>query len=139
MSGCGAIATTTRAHALNSEDIPFADHAAWWRNREQAGRLLLIAVTEDGRSVGQIRFDRIVEPGGTPAAVVSIGLAPEFLGHGYGRRCLAEAIAYRERACGSEALLADIHRENVASTRIFEQCGFVLRGERGQFVLYRRD
>lgn len=131
--------TTTRAHSLSSDDIPFADHAAWWTNREQPGRLLLIAVTKGGRSVGQIRFDRITEEGGTPASVVSIGLAPEFLGRGYGRRCLAEAIAHRERSCGREALLADIHRENVASTRIFEQCGFVFSGEHAQFVRYRRD
>lgn len=79
--------------------------------------------------IGMVRFDALDR--GTE---VSITLAPEKRGQGLGYIVLSMAIKDHQRP-----LLAQIHRKNVASKRIFEQCHFEELGGDGDFVLYRRE
>lgn len=66
-------------------------------------------------TVGAVRYDQAEEE---RAAWVSIVVAPERRGKGYGTAMLTEPL------CGPLRCLARIHRENMASLRTFEKAGY---------------
>ena len=97
-----------------------ATHLAWFAKAiADQDRIILIA-TEDGRRLGMVRFDR-----SDGAWLVSINLAPEARGKGYGRAVLTEAMAVLRASNGPCRLSAEIKGNNAPSLRLFERCGFV--------------
>jgi L-amino acid N-acyltransferase YncA len=70
---------------------------------------------------------------------VSINVAPEQRGKGYGSRILNDAIELFHSVAGDILLLAEIKRGNEASLRIFERCGFAREADKdGWLSLTRR-
>src|SRR5215210_257430 len=69
-----------RAASYNSDLIPYEDHVRWFSSRLEDGRTkFLIAVDRHGTNIGAVRLDLR-----SNTAEISIALAPEARGQGYG-------------------------------------------------------
>lgn len=115
-----------RAVSFTTGPIPWETHLAWLRRKLADSRCALRVVTnETGVPVGQVRYD-----GEGPEAVVSISLAKEFRGRGWGAEILRRATAEYVRDGGAPLVRAFVKAGNRASERIFQDAGFVA-GPRG--------
>lgn len=96
-------------------------HASWLSTvlREESTELLI------GESFGvPIATCRFESGKLTPGAfLVSINVAPAHRGHGAGQELLASAISHFLARHDAD-LLAEIHKDNIASERIFTKVGF---------------
>lgn len=125
----------TLACSRSTAVIPREDHDRWMQFNVMQGypeHIVLMAETEHG-SVGVVRFD--AERGDTMSFKASITMAPKHRGEGLARDILAEACGYMQEY----TINAEIRRDNVASRRIFERCGFEQIGSDHGFLNYRRE
>ena len=111
-----------------------ASHMAWFaRAVRSEDRVIFIALEADMK-LGMVRFDRTGD-----AWLVSINVAPEQRGTGYGSRLLNDAIELFHSLAGDISILAEVKCGNEASLRIFERCGFVREVDKdGWLSLIRR-
>jgi len=119
----------------NSKDVDPDEHQDWFEHSlNDPNRALYMGVEED-RQIGICRFD--FDPI-EDWAEVSINLNPEERRKGLSCPLLQAAIeAYREtRVC---ALVANIKKDNIASKRLFEKCGFMFIRDDGELMMYRLD
>src|SRR5262249_29798585 len=109
-----------RAASFSSAPIPWDDHVRWFERRLDDPRCALyIASNGEGRPVGQIRFEREGDE-----AVVSISLAPEARGKGFGTELIqlgGDAIFAAWRV---DRIHAYVKSGNEASARAFAKAGF---------------
>jgi RimJ/RimL family protein N-acetyltransferase len=109
--------------------VSVTDHLAWFaRSIDNPARDYFIAHA-DGRRIGMVRFDLSGD-----AWLVSINIAPDERGKGYGERVLRQAMA----EVGSRRFVAEIKADNAASIRIFERCGFRQVGSADGFLHFER-
>lgn len=94
-----------------------ATHKAWLKRQLRKPRALTNLILVDGEPAGIVRLDSTDERG---TMVVSILVAPAEHGAGVGRLALTQAA----RLAPEARLIADVHRENTASHRLFRSCGF---------------
>jgi len=119
----------TRANSFSTAPIPYAEHLEWLRRRLGSEATKIWIFSDSGMPVGQVRFDRAGD-----LALISISVASEHRGRGFGRAMLTEAVQkMREKwgpAVRPKALALD---RNPASLALFRACGFrtVGRVERG--------
>jgi RimJ/RimL family protein N-acetyltransferase len=110
-----------RAQSFTQATIPWEDHERWFARKLADERcLLLIAEDAQGQPVGQVRFDL----GDDSSAVISIAMAPERRGQGYGAVAIARACEVLRAQHGLLTVLAYIRRDNLASQRAFSRAGF---------------
>lgn len=96
-------------------------HASWFAAILRKKNTELLIGESRGVPIATCRFecDKI-----TPDAfLVSINLDPSHRGHGMGRLLLTSAVSHFLSRHSSD-LLADIHKNNIASERIFTGAGF---------------
>ncbi len=134
----------TRAASFTSAPIPWDTHRAWFAaSLANPERHLLIAEDPEVRATtpaadaacaflrldladAQDRGDAVAPD--TPAAVISINVAPAARGQGVGRRALAAASATAQRL-GFRAVIAWIRPRNQASVRAFTAVGYAPAGQ----------
>jgi UDP-2,4-diacetamido-2,4,6-trideoxy-beta-L-altropyranose hydrolase len=131
-----------RALSLSPDPIPWETHQAWFAARvHSTACLFYIAADQHGSLIGQIRYDITGDE-----AVVSVSIAKEARGHGYGAALIIR---------GSERCFADkpvqtirayVKPNNVASVKAFIYASYSdgdvvdIRGQSvRQFVLSRDD
>ena len=116
----------SKSGALVSRD----EHARWFEAvlRDKVKEILVSEA--NGIPIATCRF----ESGNlTPDAfLVSINVAPKLRGYGIGEQLLTSAISHFFSRHSSD-LLADIHKDNIASERIFTRAGFRWVGSDGDF------
>lgn len=115
-----------RRVSRSKEFPPFADHAAWVRDKLLDPSCWLEIVEYRGRPAGIIRLD--LEPasaGEGDAYEVSILVAPEYQGIGIGKAALNLA---RNLVPGAD-LVAFVLAGNHASFKLFETAGYVRHGD----------
>ncbi|RVU36773.1 N-acetyltransferase [Hwanghaeella grinnelliae] len=118
----------TRAQSKNPEKIDEASHLAWFRGKLASPDSLILIAEIDGTKIGSVRFDCAGEQ-----AFVSIALAPDWRGKGLGGTVLIRGIdRFRDYGWRGQ-VLADVHVDNAASQRIFEQAGFRKQSSKGGF------
>ncbi|WFU75681.1 UDP-2,4-diacetamido-2,4,6-trideoxy-beta-L-altropyranose hydrolase [Bradyrhizobium sp. CB2312] len=122
-----------RTMSGDSRPLPWDTHTKWFNNRIVDANTLIFILQVDGRPCGNVRFH--IELTGT--AVVSIAMARNVRGRGYGGTALALACqeAFGQGFC--ERVEARVKRENLASQRIFLKAGFMLTGQEAEFLVYR--
>jgi UDP-2,4-diacetamido-2,4,6-trideoxy-beta-L-altropyranose hydrolase len=112
----------TRQYAFSMAAIGRDEHAAWFAKRLANPEVVfLIAQTEHGVALGQVRFER--QEDGTWD--LSYLVAPAFRGRGVGGRLLRSAIEVLTQLHPSAVVVGLVKRENEASMRIFQALGFV--------------
>jgi UDP-2,4-diacetamido-2,4,6-trideoxy-beta-L-altropyranose hydrolase len=131
----------TRAASFSSEPIPWEQHTAWFAAKlADARALFYIALGAAGAPVGQIRYDLDRQE-----AVVSVGLAPDRRGQGYGSRIIRLASQQVFESTSVNLIHAYIKPDNVASTRAFARAGFVsdgtteIKGNSALHLVLRRE
>jgi L-amino acid N-acyltransferase YncA len=126
----------TCANSKSTATVSREDHERWMKFNVAQGypqHMVMIANSQVSGSIGVVRFD--AERSDVMKYEVSITIAPEHRGCGLGRPVLATACAHMPDV----SLSAMIRKENTASRRIFEECGFEeTDGEHG-FVTCRRE
>jgi UDP-2,4-diacetamido-2,4,6-trideoxy-beta-L-altropyranose hydrolase len=109
----------TRATAKTSEPIPWRQHQQWFSTvLEDPARTLFIA---DVGSVpaATVRFDRPADE-----ALISINVSPAMRGRGVGQAALEAACNHYLSSHLEVTLVAEVHRSNPASRKIFAAMGF---------------
>ncbi|HEX6239237.1 MAG TPA: GNAT family N-acetyltransferase [Polyangiales bacterium] len=110
-----------RAQSFSQATIPWEDHERWFtRKLADARCLLLIAEDAQGKPIGQVRFDVAEDT----SAVISVSMAPEQRGRGYGAEAIARACDALRARRGPITVLAYIRQDNLASQRAFTRAGF---------------
>jgi len=113
-----------RQMSFSSEPIPLETHMEWFR-RKLAGHDTRILILEDeqGRFLGQVRFD------GLPSTVeISLALTAAARGKGLSAVAIQQAVRFLEKHGIRPSISAYVKDHNVASRRAFECAGFRLVG-----------
>lgn len=123
----------TKAMSVNSDDVSWETHHAWYSKALiDTRRMLIVAELSPDEKVGVCRFDLIDE-----GAEVSINLNPTYRNLGLSRQVLEGAI--REfRLLHQPTLLAKIKINNVASLKLFTGCGFAINWNDGEYCYCSR-
>jgi RimJ/RimL family protein N-acetyltransferase len=125
----------TQAASRSTAPVPREDHDRWMQFNVINGypqHMVMMADTETG-SVGVVRFDSVRED--VMAFDVSITLAPQHRGKGLAFDVLHEACGYMQ----DFTIRAEVRRENTASRKLFERCGFEEIGRSSGFLNYVRE
>jgi RimJ/RimL family protein N-acetyltransferase len=110
------------ASRLRPATLSEAGHYAWFAARCADPACRLWIGRDAAGSVGTVRLDRQGDE-----AVVSISVAPERRGQGWGLRLLT-ALADEARAWDLRRLVATVRDDNPASLRLFRNAGYQRRG-----------
>jgi UDP-2,4-diacetamido-2,4,6-trideoxy-beta-L-altropyranose hydrolase len=110
-----------RAMSANEQAIPWEAHRAWFEARLASSDTVMLIGSVGDEAIGVLRFDRSGD-----AAEVSIAVAPERRGQGWGRFLLRQGCELIERKGFAQSLEARIKPENKASERLFAAAGFRL-------------
>ena len=109
-----------RAASINTAPITWDVHQAWFSARLNSPDCrFYLAINRDKTLVGQIRFDI-----GGVTAVVSVSLAKEARGHGYGVGLIRLGVEHCFADSEIEIIRAYIKPDNEASARAFMKAGF---------------
>ena len=124
----------------NNELDSFAHHAAWMESAVDSPEVLFLIPVLNSDPVGYVRFNR-EEKGlsGSAQSVwrTSICVLAAKRASGLGQRILKIACERAEEADKSPQV-ADIHRDNIASLRIFTHCGFSRLSPKANSLGYHR-
>lgn len=114
------------------EPVEWESHVKWI-NPVLAGKTNkeLFVIERGGERVGQVRFDYEGERG-----EVSISLKKEFWGEGLGSLALEIAIKQAQKNEKLTTLLAEIHKNNLGSQRLFKKFGFELKEQKDEWLDY---
>ena len=111
----------TRAASFHADPIDPAGHVRWVAARLTSPTTgFWIGESEDGRPIGQVR----VEVGDGSVGEISISVAPDARGLGFGRALLLAAVREAGRTLAVERLLARVRLDNPASLALFAGAGF---------------
>ncbi len=113
----------TRLMSRQIDKIDLETHMAWFGSTlKRVDRTLFIGMNVSHKA-GMVRFDRMDD---LEEWEVSIAVAPELRGLGYGKRLLAGAVSEFLAMEPSAKISAEVKRNNLASQKIFESLGFDL-------------
>lgn len=114
----------TRRRSFTKTTVSAAEHRAWLNKRLTSDRAAIWIFNDGEVPVGQVRVDIDRD-----VAEVSIVVAPERRGRGYGKAMLSEAVRLLRKefddGLRARALVLDDHE---ASLRTFTACGFHVVG-----------
>jgi RimJ/RimL family protein N-acetyltransferase len=125
----------TQAASRSTAPVAREDHDRWMQFNVINGypqHLVMMADTDVG-SVGVVRFDSVRED--VMAFDVSITLAPKYRGTGLALDVLREACGYMQ----DFTINAEIRKENLASRKLFERCGFEETSRSSGFLNYVKE
>ncbi|MFA5097249.1 MAG: GNAT family N-acetyltransferase [Candidatus Margulisiibacteriota bacterium] len=109
-----------RNMSLDQRPIKDTDHDKWFNNSlKNPDRDLIIAESE-GKKIGVVRVDRLNEYSGE----ISINLAPDSRGKGFGPEILRLFSRTELTAGGYKILIARIKNTNPNSVKAFEKAGY---------------
>jgi ribosomal protein S18 acetylase RimI-like enzyme len=97
--------------------------------------LFVIVEQSGGLSVGGIGFKGA--PNERREVEIGYGVCPSYQGRGVASEALVALCAFARGRV--DAVVAETDRDNVASQRVLEKCGFRLEGEDHDLLRWRRD
>lgn len=127
----------TRTNSRSTEPVPLADHDRWFERAMKSSQTVMKLIEIGGVKAGVVRFDAVDQDANSWQ--ISITIRPDFRGRGIGRVALDGCCQAMQARFGACDFVAEARTANVASRRIFEQCGFVVTGEADGFVTLRRE
>lgn len=110
-----------REYSYNSLPVTWEQHEKWFKNKiVDPSFTFFILNNLDNQSVGQVRFEYLHENN----FLISISVASEFRGKGYGTKILKQSCDYFTSEYEFVTIHAYIKVENINSKVIFEKAGF---------------
>ena len=116
----------TRRASFDAAPIALESHERWFQATLRSPERRLYIIEAVGEAAGVVRLDLEGE-----RATVSINLAPEWRGRGFGPLALERLTRVAFGTLGLDRLLASVKVDNRASLAAFEKAGFTpsVRGE----------
>jgi RimJ/RimL family protein N-acetyltransferase len=109
-----------RRQSFTKAAIAWDAHVAWLEARLASPACTILIFSDGGVPVGQVRFDVVGD-----MAEISISVAPEQRGRGYGRAMLASALERHSEQRGERVRTrASVLAANERSLRMFRASGF---------------
>jgi UDP-2,4-diacetamido-2,4,6-trideoxy-beta-L-altropyranose hydrolase len=109
-----------REASFHSELISRNDHERWFLEKLQdPNTVIYIAENGANKPIGQVRFQLEAD-----RAILSVSVAPEFRGAGWGKELITLAVRVMARSRLVRRIDAFVKPGNRASIRLFESCGF---------------
>jgi L-amino acid N-acyltransferase YncA len=120
---------TVRAAAFSLDPIPWTSHQAWLRARLDDPACRIYVAEQDGRPLGQIRFEQV---GSAPGRIeVDVSLVVGARGRGWGSALIVAGVE-RLRQEGFEGTVHALAKMvNLASIAAFDAAGFDRVSEQG--------
>jgi len=116
----------------NPKKIEWEGHVEWLKNViEGKTNKELYVIEAEGERAGQIRFDH-----GNEGAEIGISLSKYFRGKGLGSLSLEKGIGFMKGKV--KYLTAEIHKDNLASMKLFERFGFQFKEQKDNFKEYEK-
>ncbi|MCX5679375.1 MAG: GNAT family N-acetyltransferase [Candidatus Omnitrophica bacterium] len=115
-----------RDNSLSSEPVSWQDHERWFKAKVfDPKTLFYVLLAENEKPVGQIRIDLDGSEG-----IISITVAPEARGRGYGDKGLKAVVDHIFQEKRLSRLVALVKEDNVSSQKIFSNNSFIPNGKR---------
>ncbi|MBD1912364.1 MULTISPECIES: GNAT family N-acetyltransferase [unclassified Leptolyngbya] len=114
-----------RAVSFSTSPIPWENHTRWLQQKLTEPGCYLWIASHNGNSIGQVRFDTVC----SGEANISISLAPEMRGYGYGKLSLKTACYQVFQETDIHTIHAYIRVDNLVSIRAFEAANFIQSGQ----------
>ncbi|PIR12975.1 hypothetical protein COV49_03665 [Candidatus Falkowbacteria bacterium CG11_big_fil_rev_8_21_14_0_20_39_10] len=117
----------------NPREFSFAEHDPRFEKKYFSNQkhYCFILENEDARVVGYCRIDFDSD---NDNYIISIALDPEHHGKGLGTKLLSAAV---EMFPAEKEILAEIHKENIISVKLFKKVGFVYFNEDEKNYYYK--
>ena len=116
---------TIRRWAGDQSEISFEVHHSWFGRFMADNSRYGFMLEESGVAVAQIRFDPAELPG---CYRISVSVAPEITGNGYGSQIIRLACASIEMQKAACLFVAETMVDNFPSQKVFQRNGFVEAG-----------
>jgi RimJ/RimL family protein N-acetyltransferase len=124
----------TRAASFNTDPVPEDDHRQWLTACLADPDWWIWVATFDGEKVGTVRAHRVDR-----VAELSITVAPECRGHGYGAEMIRVAVQQMEASGFADRVTAEIKSWNVRSIAAFRRAGFTVAAANTEMSLALPD
>ena len=123
----------TVKNSFSMEPITYQSHEEWFKRQlgDSKSYMFIGMFCDAKEEIGVVRFDIEDEH----VCKVSINIAAEWRGQGLSSELLDACIARFSRK-NSFIFTAEIKKENIASQKCFERCGFTLYNHGAQKLLY---
>jgi UDP-2,4-diacetamido-2,4,6-trideoxy-beta-L-altropyranose hydrolase len=108
------------AHGSSHREVDWEEHQKWFAETISSNRRLMFIVLEEGKAIGQIRFERQNQQD----CVVSVYLLQEFTGLGYGLQAIRIGCAAIYQAWDVDRVVACVRFDNPAGRFVFLKSGF---------------
>ena len=123
-----------RRFAQDTSLISAEIHRSWFSTRlNNVDEEPFWVVTIENFDIGYVRFDKKSEKN----FVLSIAIAEEFRGKNFGKAALLDSVNAFHNRYPNVDINAVIHSGNLASLRIFLECGFVEQDRVGDFIDFK--
>jgi RimJ/RimL family protein N-acetyltransferase len=122
-----------RTMAFNQAQIEFNVHQRWFASKLQSKDVLLFVAEVEQVAVGQVRLERIPD---SDAALLDYSLDRCARGSGLSPLMLLRACDFAFSAGFSNAIIARVKPQNVASCRALQKAGFILSEHQPDYVEY---
>ena len=118
-------------NSFKSQEVSWEEHERWFHGFVRNRNSPLYILEADDLPVGQLRI-QVEDNIGT----LTYSVDQDFRGRGYGKYMIMRAKSISNRLSLVQ-LLATVRSSNKASRQVFEQCGFALCSEDGEFLTYQ--
>jgi len=92
----------------------------------------LFIIQQKSIPIGQIRFDYQKNN----KTEVGIAISKEFRGKGVGVKSFKKAIGLLKKQKKIKTIMAEVHKNNVSSQKLFEKLNFKLKRKNGNWLIY---
>jgi len=112
--------SSVRAVSRNTSSIEWVQHRTWFESVLNDSERFLFVAMHNEHPVGVLRFDLNKDE-----AEISLYLAPDQHGHGYGAAIVESGEAWLRNHHGEICeVVAEVMQDNVASQKLFDSCGY---------------
>jgi RimJ/RimL family protein N-acetyltransferase len=122
----------TRFMFRTTREIPWQEHALWFEQALNGDERHILIGEEEGIPVGTVNIRRR----GRDLGEVSISVAPEFRGRGFGKALLRAACSYASEKLRIRCLEAKIKQSNDHSIALFTGARFTYQGAQEGLLAY---
>lgn len=109
----------------SQREVTWTEHEEWFSQSITSKRRIFI-VERDGVPIGQVRFDLVEES----ECVISVYLATEFTGHGWGIEAISDGCELIFEAWPIHVVVASVRADNEVAQAAFRKAGFAEVDER---------
>jgi|LauGreSBDMM110SN_4_FD.fasta_scaffold31878_2 RimJ/RimL family protein N-acetyltransferase len=121
-------------YSKSGSSISANEHEIWFLNRICQNRSEpYLMISQSNSQIGAIRFDNL--EASSPYFIVSIIVNPALTRQGYGTKILQLGCKYMYEEFGTVRICAEIHKDNVASLKLFMKNNFQVIGNNSDFIM----